>query len=216
MILDRNVRIIMDKNIKWIFMDMGSTLIDETLCEEQRINETLKQDKSPDKILFINSMIKYAKSNKDAYKYSLLEYGLKKVYWNSDREELYPNVENVLKVLVKKYKLGIIANQNLGLIDRLKQFGILHYFDLIISSAEAGVSKPNFQIFQMALDKAKCLAGEAIMVGDRIDNDILPGQEIGMKTIWIKQGYGGMGNSEILDKKPDYIVSGLEEILEVL
>jgi FMN phosphatase YigB (HAD superfamily) len=32
------------------------------------------------------------------------------------------------------------------------------------------------------------------MVGDRLDNDIFPAKNIGMKTIWIKQGFGGMQN----------------------
>lgn len=28
------------------------------------------------------------------------------------------------------------------------------------------------------------------MVGDRIDNDIVPAKKMGMHTIWVKQGYG--------------------------
>lgn len=30
------------------------------------------------------------------------------------------------------------------------------------------------------------------MIGDRIDNDIVPAKALGMKTIWIRQGFDGL------------------------
>lgn len=39
-------------------------------------------------------------------------------------------------------------------------------------------------------DVAKCKPENAVMIGDRIDNDIVPAKQLGMKTIWIKQGFG--------------------------
>ena len=40
------------------------------------------------------------------------------------------------------------------------------------------------------------------MVGDRLDNDIVPANKIGMKTVWIKQGFGGLAMPESDDERP--------------
>lgn len=57
---------------------------------------------------------------------------------------------------VTKYKIGVIANQSLGTADRLEQKGILKYIELVIASAEEGVSKPDRRIFEIALYRAQC------------------------------------------------------------
>ena len=56
---------------------------------------------------------------------------------------------------------------------------------------------------------------EAIMVGDRIDNDIIPANKIGMKTVWIKQGFGSYAEPKTVEEQPDYIVNSLVEIAEL-
>ena len=51
-------------------------------------------------------------------------------------EILYPETKKCLESLKEKYKIGIIANQISGTEDRLKEFGISQYIDLVIASAE--------------------------------------------------------------------------------
>lgn len=201
--------------IKWVFIDVGSTIVDESICEDIRVHETINQRNSPSKEEFIERMKYNARCNKDAYKTTLIDYNLHKCEWRSEYERLYPYVKDVLEQLYRKYKLGIIANQSIGLKERLIDYGIEKYFDLILSSSDVGVSKPSLEIFELALNESSCTPNEAIMVGDRLDNDIIPAQIIGMKTVWIKQGYGSLGNIEKLEIKPDFIVDSLEELLEL-
>jgi FMN phosphatase YigB (HAD superfamily) len=54
------------------------------------------------------------------------------------------------------------------------------------------------------------------MIGDRLDNDIIPAIKIGMKTIWVKQGWGGLGNLDVLPKKPDIIISNFTDIINYI
>lgn len=115
--------------------------------------------------------------------------------------------------LSERYKIGIIANQNPGSKERLNKLGLLKYIDLVIASAEEGVEKPDLRIFQLALERANCKPEEAVMVGDRIDNDMIPAKKIGMKTVWIKQGFGGLSEQMIEAKQPDYSVDSLNELL---
>ena len=95
----------------------------------------------------------------------------------------------------------------------LIDFGIRLYIDLVIASAEEGFEKPDLRIFKLAFDRANCKPEEAVMVGDRLDNDIIPANKIGMTTVWIKQGFGGVAEPKSKDEQPDYTVDNLNELL---
>lgn len=194
-------------------MDIGSTLVDESICEDQRIQETLTQNNAPTKEKFLERMIYYAKRNKDAYQFALNDFKLNKCRWPLEFEKLYSNVQATLTALRLKYKLGIICNQSLGVKERLLEYGILHYFDIIVSSSDVGYKKPSLNIFKLALKEVSCVPHEAVMIGDRVDNDIIPAQKIGMKTVWIKQGYGGCGDVGLLETYPDFIIDTFEQIV---
>ena len=111
--------------------------------------------------------------------------------------------------------MGIIANQNPGSKERLEKLGLLKYIDLVIASAEEGVAKPDLRIFQITLDRANCKPEEAVILGDRIYNDILPANKIGMTTVWITQGFGGYAEPKAIEEQPDYTVNSLVEIAEL-
>ena len=202
-------------NIKWFFFDIGSTLVDESVAYRNRIERTIANtDISYNE--FYQRMVEISKHNQDAYNRALEEYSLKKAPWNSDDEFAYPEAEGCLSELSKRYKIGIIANQNLGSKERLDKLGLLKHIDLVIASAEEDVAKPEIKIFQIALDRAGCKPEEAVMVGDRLDNDIVPANKIGMTTVWIKQGFGVFAEPTTKVEQPDYTISDLSELTTVL
>ncbi len=86
---------------------------------------------------------------------------------------------------------------------------------MIVASAEEGVAKPDKRIFEIALDKANCEPQAAVMIGDRVDNDIVPAKALGMKTIWVKQGFGKYWKKSSESEQADYEVERLAEILEI-
>ncbi len=199
-------------NINWIFFDIGSTLVDESLCYEIRYKETTEGTNISYQE-FKDKVIELAATSDNPYKEALHYFGLQKTKWHKEFEKPYQFTESVLKELSKKYKLGIIANQSVGSAQRLADWGIGKYFDLVIASAEEGVEKPNPEMFKIALERANCLPENAVMVGDRIDNDILPAKKIGMKTVWVKQGFARhQPESDV----PDYTIQTLDEISSVI
>jgi len=202
--------------IKWIFFDLGSTLIDETECAKFRTRELLKQPNAPTREILEQRMIELATQNKLPYKDVAKEFGLETIKWPNHLEKVYEDVPQILEKLKQKYKLGIIANQSMGTEERLIKYNIRQYFDIIISSAEVGVSKPDIKIFKMALDKSGCEANEVYMIGDRLDNDIEPAASLGMHTIWVKQGSFAYGNVKLIEHKPEYIVNNIIDILDYL
>ena len=206
----------MKTNIQWLFFDIGSTLVDETLCYEDRYRR-ITAGTSVSYEEFHEKVIYYSRLNCKGDHRAAQEYGLTLPKWNSDLESLYPNVNLVLDALKSKgYKLGIIANQAPGTKERLERYGILHFFDVVVASAEEGVSKPDRRIFEIALRRANCLPEEAVMIGDRLDNDISPAKALGMKTVWVMQGLGQYYAVRSEAERPDGTVSSAEQLLEIL
>lgn len=92
----------------------------------------------------------------------------------------------------------------------------MKYIKLVVASAEEGVAKPDSEIFLRALKRADCLPENAFMIGDRIGNDIEPAKMLGMKTIWVRQGFSIFQQPMNEYQKADYIIDRLKDVLEVL
>ena len=205
----------MDKKVKWIFFDVGTTLVDETEAYNHRIRDAIEgTDISFQQ--FNEKRIYFAKQNLKGDLEAIKYFGLLQTPWHKEDEVPYSSSEEILKYLYKKgYKIGIIANQSFGIAERLENWGILKYIDVVASSAELGAAKPDREIFNKALEMAECVAQEAVMIGDRLDNDISPAQKLGMQTIWVRQGFAIYQNLQLAECQPDYIVNNLSEIKEI-
>ncbi len=101
---------------------------------------------------------------------------------------LLDNMMPVLEDLHKDFRLGVIANQHPPIVDALRDYGLEPLFDVVAIDEIFGHSKPDPRIFEWAFGQAGCVAGEAIMVGDRPDNDVAPAKKLGMGTIRFKRG----------------------------
>lgn len=92
----------------------------------------------------------------------------------------------------------------------------MRYISLVLASAEEGIAKPEPEIFLRALSRAECKPEEAVMIGDRLDNDIFPANCLGMKTIQVSHGMAAYQHPEDKEHTPDFTVSSLEELLKIL
>jgi FMN phosphatase YigB (HAD superfamily) len=71
--------------------------------------------------------------------------------------------------------------------EKLRQCGLEQYVDLLVVSSEAGVSKPDPRIFEIALARAGVGAGDAVMVGDSWENDIKGARAAGVRAVWFNR-----------------------------
>jgi HAD hydrolase, family IA, variant 3 len=174
------------QSAQFIFFDVGTTFVDESKAYDHRVKEMI-EDTEITFDEFDEKRIEFSKLGSDGNSEAIKFYNLTKTKWHQEDEFLYKETIDILKYLKNKnYKLGIIANQSIGLKGRLDSFGILNYFDIVIASDEVGLAKPNIEIFEKAIKLANLNPKDCIMVGDRLDNDIFPANKIGMKTIWIR------------------------------
>ncbi|MCM1181809.1 MAG: HAD family hydrolase [Roseburia sp.] len=197
--------------LKWIFFDVGSTLVDESAAYRHRMEEIAKAAGVSYETVYNRAMEFYAKNQKgDLEAAKLLGVALPK--WHTEDEVLYSDTEECLRSVSQRYRIGVIANQSAGTAGRLERHGILKYIDLVVASAEEGVAKPDARIFEIALERAGCQAREAFMVGDRVDNDIIPAKALGMRTIWVRQGFGKYWNITSDRERAEYAVDCLAQV----
>ena len=83
------------------------------------------------------------------------------------------------------YFLGVISNSVGTVEEQLRREGLRDYFQAVFDSAIVGVEKPHPEIFQLALERAKVAANEAVFVGDTHATDIGGAQLAGLHGVLI-------------------------------
>jgi HAD superfamily hydrolase (TIGR01549 family) len=112
--------------------------------------------------------------------------------------DLYPDARPTLAALRDMgLWLGVAGNQTFRAGEILRKLDLPA--DLIATSDDWGVSKPDPAFFRALADAAPCVSAEIVYVGDRIDNDIKPAKAAGMRTAFIRRGPWGY----ILENHPD-------------
>lgn len=108
------------------------------------------------------------------------------------------------------YHIGLISNaadddNTQALIDKAK---LRPYLEFIISSAAFGKRKPDPTIFQLALDHFGVPPGEAVMVGDNFEADIVGAHRASMQGLWITR--------RAVDAAPDGPEAEVEAVVQTL
>lgn len=208
-------------DVKWLFFDVGGTLVDETESFRLRVSRTVAMQKERGFAYteeFLRDAIRTAaRSGGSYFRGAMKSIGIMDFPpYDPTGEVLFPDTREVLEALAKRYSLGIIANQPRGTAERLKEYGVGHLFSLVLSSDEERVEKPNEEIFLRALRRAGCEPHEACMIGDRPDNDIAPAKRLGMRTVRVTQGLGGLMPVKREDERADVTVPSLSALLIIL
>lgn len=76
--------------------------------------------------------------------------------------------------------------------------------------------KPSHLIMQVALQKLDLPAERCMMVGDRLETDILMGQQAGMVTAAVLTGASSRDDARTVSTPPDYVLDSIADIPRVL
>jgi len=75
------------------------------------------------------------------------------------------------------------------------------------------VGKPNPYMMEMALSRAGSRADATLMIGDRLETDVLGGWRAGLDTCLVLTGVAGREDVEGFTPRPDLVVESLRELL---
>lgn len=130
----------------------------------------------------------------------------------------YPEViPTLLKLKAMGYKLGIISDgRAVKQWDKLIRLGVQHFFDVVITSEEVGVEKPDSRIFEAALEALNCRSEECLMIGDRLTKDIAGANKAGVISVRVLKGRYANEKPVNPSMKPKFEIKNLTEIFDVL
>jgi ribonucleotide monophosphatase NagD (HAD superfamily) len=78
---------------------------------------------------------------------------------------------------------------------------------------EAVVGKPSPIILEVALETLGLGARDCVIVGDRIETDIVMGKRLGLVTVLVLSGITRAGDARIAELAPDLVLPGIHALL---
>src|SRR3989339_1040301 len=219
--------------IKWIFFDVGNIIFNDDPVMAyiyERLHKAILasgKNMSFASLLFEREQLIF--SSKDGkHHHTLGEKYLGKPNWNQLREDvllnlnnnylkfnkLFFNIMDEVKNLSTRYKLGIAANQVKACRSSLEELDMLKYFDIVGISEEMKYHKPDPLFFKEILNMRNIKPQNAVMIGDRIDNDIIPAKAVGMRTIWVNWDIKNKGYVPQTDYQKQYFESQLKASIQ--
>ena len=125
--------------------------------------------------------------------------------------EEVPSVLNSLKV--RKIKLSILSNGTPKLLKELVESNNLkNIFDDIFSIEEVGIYKPASKVYDIPVNKYK-IKKEEIAFLSANTWDVSGGGNYGYNSIWVNRSNNIFDN---LDYKPDYEITNLKQLLDII
>ncbi|MDX3170119.1 HAD family hydrolase [Streptomyces scabiei] len=134
-----------------------------------------------------------------------------------DETDLYDDVRPALSALRERGVRVIVAgNQTTRAGELLRALDLPA--DLVVTSGEWGVAKPDPHFFERVLDVGRAAPDETLYVGDHPANDVYPAKQAGLRTAHIRRGPWGhlwAGDSDVA-AAADWQIDTLTELETII
>jgi HAD superfamily hydrolase (TIGR01662 family) len=203
---------------RWVCLDVGETLIDET-----RIWSLWADELGVPRLTFLaalGSVIARGGEHRDVFPifgaddWQLRMASVEGAYGGFTEDDLYPDALRAIAALRERgHRIAIVANQPASRADELRAIGV--EAEVLAMSEQLGVAKPAPAFFARALElMGSPDPADVAYVGDRVDNDLLPAVAAGMRAVWIRRGPWGVIQHPPDGTRPALTVDTLDELVE--
>lgn len=101
---------------------------------------------------------------------------------------VFPDVERTLRSLrARGVRLMLVSNWHAGLRGFCRAFGLDKYFDVIVSSFEAGYEKPDPRIFAIACARLGLQPEQVLHIGDNPVDDVEGARAAGLAAVHLER-----------------------------
>lgn len=207
----------MAEDERWVCLDVGETLIDET-----RIWGLWADALGITRLTFMaafGAVLARGGEFRDVFEFlgrpdwQAQAPEVAAAYAGFQESDLYLDALPTMESLrAASYRLAIVANQPAERTAELRALGVRA--DVMAMSEELGVHKPQVEFFERVLELMGRPDPAAVAyVGDRLDNDVRPAAEAGMRAVWLRRGPWA---AVTLDSPPQgtLVVDSLTELAE--
>ena len=203
---------------RWVCLDVGETLIDET-----RVWSLWADELGVPRLTFLaalGAVIERGGEHRDVFPifgaddWQLRMTSVEGAYGGFTKDDLYADALRAIEALrAAGYRLAIVANQPAARADELRAIGV--DAEVVAMSEAMEVSKPDPAFFARALELMGSPDPASVAyVGDRVDNDVLPGIAAGLRTVWLRRGPWGVIQRLPDGARPALTVDSLDELVE--
>ena len=202
---------------RWVCLDVGETLIDETRVWSLWADEL----RVPRLTLFaaLGAVIERG-DHRDVFSvFGAVDWrqrvpAVEQAYGGFRPDDLYPDALRTLAGLRDAgYRLAVVANQPEIRGEQLRRIGV--DVEVMAMSDGMGVAKPDAAFFARTLELLGDPSPASVAyVGDRVDNDVLPSIKAGMRAVWLRRGPWGVIQRLPDGTDPALTVGSLDELVE--
>ncbi len=136
--------------------------------------------------------------------------------WRSRRPplRLMQGLAGEVENMSRDFDVGILGQYGREVVDLLEEHSLLRFFKYTYTQDDFDITKPDPRYFEQVTRACGVHPGECIMVGDRLDKDIVPARQVGMKTIRVRVGILKGQEPRIPFEAPDIELEGVEGLAD--
>lgn len=121
-----------------------------------------------------------------------------------------PGIGDEIRALRGRLRIGIAGQYGARLLDGLEDAGLAELLDWRFTQDDFDRTKPDPRYFVDIANACGVSPSECIEVGDRIDKDVIPARQAGMKTIRIRTGVHRRQEPRLPEEIPDVELPSVE------
>jgi HAD superfamily hydrolase (TIGR01509 family) len=206
--------------VRWVVFDLGETLVDETSNWDRWADQL-----GVPRLTFhavLGATIAARQPHTDVFETFHPGFDVAAAIaardrvraWHFTADDLYDDALPALQTLRDKgFRLAVMANQP----SSAEPFMATLPVDLVATSAQWGLSKPDPRFFARVAQTVGVGPAEIAYVGDRIDNDVVPAKQAGMLAVHLRRGPWGYLQADWPEAAvADVRVDGLAELVTTL
>jgi HAD superfamily hydrolase (TIGR01509 family) len=123
--------------------------------------------------------------------------------------KLSSGIERELEAISQDFKVALAGQYGEEILGLLKTHSLLNHFTQCLTHNDFRTMKPDTRYYEEIVQALHVNPEQCIMVGDRIDNDIIPAKLLSMGTVLIRVGIHGNQQPRIPFEAPDVELDGV-------
>jgi len=123
--------------------------------------------------------------------------------------KLYAEMEMEIPALAASFRLVCAGQYSAEVYDLLERHGLAKHFANRLSQDDFAITKPDPRYVARIAERSGVATEACIMVGDRIDKNVIPGKQNGMGTVFVRTGIYRTQEPRMLEEAPDITLDSL-------